>query len=143
MATRSFIGKQNSDGSINYIYCHWDGYPSHNGVLLRDHYTTEEKVEALLNLGDLSSLGQELGEKQDFGDRSTQKETWCLAYRRDRGDTGGNAGRKSVTSMKAYYRQADCYIDYVYVFSNGEWKCYNTYGKYEMDIPKKELEASN
>ena len=142
MATRSFIGKQNSDGSIEYIYCHWDGYPSHNGVILQNHYTAEEKVNALLGLGDLSSLGPELGEKQNFGDRSTQRDEWCLAYSRDRNDNKVATSAKKVTNMKAYFKQADCYIDYVYVFNNGEWKCYNTYGKYEMEIPKKELEAN-
>jgi hypothetical protein len=26
MSTSSYIGKQNKDGSINYVYCHNDGY---------------------------------------------------------------------------------------------------------------------
>ena len=27
MATRSRIAKQNPDGTIKSVYCHWDGYP--------------------------------------------------------------------------------------------------------------------
>lgn len=142
MATRSFIGKQNSDGSIEYIYCHYDGYPSNNGVILQEHYTSEEKVDALLGLGDLSSLGPELGEKQNFGDRSTQKDEWCLAYGRDRNDNKAAVKAKRVANMKEYLNESGMYIDYAYVFNNGEWKCYHTWEKCEVRIPKKELEAN-
>ena len=86
MATRSNIAYQTPEGKIRSIYCHWDGYPEHNGEMLRRHYTTTEKVAALIELGSLSSLRPELGDTQDFDDRSTQKEDWCLAYHRDRGE---------------------------------------------------------
>ena len=56
MATRSHIGKRNLDDTVDYIYCHWDGYPSNNGVILKDHYTTMDKVNELIELGDLRSL---------------------------------------------------------------------------------------
>ena len=56
MSTRSQIAKMLPDGKVNSIYCHSDGYPSHNGELLLNHYNSEEKVDALLALGDLSFL---------------------------------------------------------------------------------------
>jgi len=56
MATRSFIGILNKDDSVDYIYCHWDGYPEHNGVLLNDFYNNEDTVRDLISLGDLSVL---------------------------------------------------------------------------------------
>ena len=34
MGTRSRIGIRNADDSVDSIYCHWDGYPDHNGRLL-------------------------------------------------------------------------------------------------------------
>jgi len=82
MATRSLIGKLNEDGTITNIYCHFDGYPEHNGVILQEHYSTPFKVEQLLALGNLSVLGELIGEKQSFDDRISGS---CLAYGRDRG----------------------------------------------------------
>ena len=136
MATRSLIGRQNQDGSIDYIYCHWDGYPSNNGVILREHYTDPAKIDQLLDLGDLSSLAEEIGEKQDFDDRESQNDNWCLAYGRDRGDK--NVSARRATSLNGFFSHAT-FVDYVYVFNKGKWKCYNAYSKDEIVIPKKEL----
>ena len=41
MATRSNIGIVNEDDSITAIYCHWDGYPEHNGKILLNHYNNK------------------------------------------------------------------------------------------------------
>ena len=57
MSTRSIIGIKTNDGTIKSVYCHHDGYLSYNGVILASHYTTVEKVEKLISLGDLSTLG--------------------------------------------------------------------------------------
>lgn len=84
MGTRSHIGMLQPDGTVNAIYCHWDGYPEHNGKILMEHYTDPKKIEALIALGSLSTLGEELGEKHDFEDRS--HETWCMAHHRDRNE---------------------------------------------------------
>ena len=56
MATRSLIGINLNDGITKIIYCHWDGYPEHNGQLLVNNYTSPSAVLDLLELGDLSSL---------------------------------------------------------------------------------------
>ena len=48
MATRSKIAIEDQDGTVRSIYCHWDGYPSHHGPILLEHYTTQEKVESLI-----------------------------------------------------------------------------------------------
>lgn len=60
MGTRSFIGIQNEDESIRYVYCHWDGYPSHNGKILNEHYTDRKKVDKLLDGGDMSVLNEDI-----------------------------------------------------------------------------------
>ena len=60
MATRSNIGIVNEDGSVTGIYCHWDGYPEHNGKLLLKYYNTTGIVYELMDLGDLSSLNENL-----------------------------------------------------------------------------------
>ena len=128
MATRSLIGKLNSDGTVTHIYCHWDGYPSHNGFLLQEYWNTPFKVDQLLALGDLSSLGKEIGEQQDFnGSRNTD---WCMAYGRDRGQS--NTGAKTV-SREDFFGDDD-YIDYFYLYNEDfEWECY--YEGYLVSIP--------
>ena len=87
MATRSFIGKLNHDGSITGIYCHWDGHPDGVGAVLTEHYTNLQKVEQLLDLGALSSLGPLLsppeGQPHSFGAPAPNV---TVAYHRDRGN---------------------------------------------------------
>ena len=60
MSTRSEIGIQNKNGVIESIYCHWDGYLAHKGLLLYLYYNTEEKVRELIKNGDLSCLGEKI-----------------------------------------------------------------------------------
>ena len=45
MGTRSAIAMKTEDG-IRSIYCHWDGYVDHNGRILKEFYSTDEKVKA-------------------------------------------------------------------------------------------------
>lgn len=84
MATRSFIIRQsnNPEAGPRYtgIYCHWDGYPSYVGVMLRDHYSHDGELQVLLGRGNISSLltpgGRDLaGEDQEwrvFGEPAVQ-----------------------------------------------------------------------
>jgi hypothetical protein len=66
MGTRSNIGIEYEDGSIKFVYCHWDGYPSNNGQILFDHYQTRSEVEALVALGEISSLGATPSSTKDY-----------------------------------------------------------------------------
>ena len=61
MATRSTIAKEFEDGTIKQVYCHWDGYFDGVGTTLLKHYTNNEKLDQLLELGDISRLGSGLG----------------------------------------------------------------------------------
>ena len=88
MGTRSTIAIENDNGTVTGIYCHWDGYVEHNGRILVENYTTEEAVRELIALGDLSSLGETVGEKTDFNNAAKGQ---CIAYGRDRGETGVEA----------------------------------------------------
>lgn len=128
MATRSHIGIRQLDGTIDFIYCHWDGYPSHHGPILTNHYNTVDKVNQLLELGSLSVLAEEIGEKQDFDDRSTQRDNWCLAYGRDRGEQRVGKQNKLFTDLLK-----DDNVDYVYIFDGDYWECYDTYNP-ELNI---------
>ena len=126
MATRSKIGMVNADGTVTGIYCHWDGYLLHNGMILNESYTDRQKVEALMDLGDLSSLDHELGEKHDFDNRSTY-EGQCNAYGRDRGEKGCEA--KKYLSIEGFVKSADdCGGQYVYIFDQeNKWKMVDVY----------------
>jgi hypothetical protein len=118
MAIRSYIGVRNTDASVNYIYCHFDGYPEHNGQILTEHYNNSNRVNELMKLGDLSVLGKFIGEKQDFDKRIVGN---CLAYGRDRGES--NVGVKN-DFFDALIKDQN--VDYVYVFDGDYWECFST-----------------
>lgn len=56
MSTRSYIGELYKDGSVLFVYCHFDGYPEHRLPILNKYYDTHEKVQELLALGRISVL---------------------------------------------------------------------------------------
>ena len=85
MGTRSYIITANPKGDFTGIYCHWDGYPSHNGKILHENYDTQEKVETLIALGDLSSLRESPACPEGHSYR-TPVAGHCIAYGRDRGE---------------------------------------------------------
>ena len=69
MSTRSHIGIKIGD-KVKYIYCHSDGYLSYNGVYLNLFFRTPERVNALINLGDISCIGYNREGRREF------KELW-------------------------------------------------------------------
>lgn len=131
MGTRSLIGKTNPDNTYTYIYCHWDGHPHSVGVKLVNNYFTDERVNQLLELGDLSSLSEKIGEKQDFNNFKTHVPQWCLAYGRDRGDK--NCKSKTVTLTKL--DETDHMQEYIYIWDGNIWKCYTPFTWNEIVIP--------
>ena len=56
MGTRSTIALEFADGTVEQVYCHWDGYLENNGQILAKHYMDPFKVKELLALGGFSSL---------------------------------------------------------------------------------------
>ena len=110
MSTGSYIGKQNQDGSINYVYCHNDSYISGGvGETLFLFYKDEKKIDELLKLGDLSYVG-----------KTTNSEDTC-AYSRDMGEDLFT--REAAKTIEDFGRRANdnVFIDYVYLFKDGEW----------------------
>lgn len=87
MATRSTISIKKSDGSFEQVYCHWDGYPSHNGFILLLYYQDIKKINKLFENGDISSLSPEVdipkGKNHSFENKI---EGVTVFYGRDRGD---------------------------------------------------------
>ena len=54
------ISIMNSDGSLDTIYNHWNGYPDGLGETLIDYYITENMVRELIALGNVSYVGRKL-----------------------------------------------------------------------------------
>ena len=111
MSTRSMIALKTGDQTCLAAYCHSNGDPAHHGPILLAAYDTEEKVRALLALGQLSVLGPELGEKHDFRDDSHPD--WCTAYGRDRGERNVAAKRYAIDALA-------CGVDYAYLFDSDQ-----------------------
>ena len=114
MGTRSTIAIENADGTVTGIYCHWDGYLSHNGAILQENYTTEEAVRELIALGDLSSLGETVGVKTDFINPAKGQ---CVAYGRDRGEK--DVAAKTCDSWTALLEDFGQEFDYLFVPGKG------------------------
>lgn len=138
MSTHSRIAVKNQDGSYESIYCHFDGYPSGVGKMLKEHYTDDpKKVDELMKLGDLSVLGEEIGVQhpfygdqcedcKDYDEYLSKYGTMCVAYGRDRGD-------KYTTSIKSetledLLNTAGCY--YLYCYQDGKWVYYTAVTPY-------------
>jgi len=125
MATRSRIAIEHPDGSIESIYCHWDGYPENNGVLLREYYRDREKVEKLIALGDISYLEREVDPDPDEDHTFVNPQTGVVvAYRRDRGEKRSGTGRHA--SQLGYF-QSDI-EEYGYLFTKEDKWIYVSYG---------------
>ena len=120
MGTHSRIGIRNSDDSVVSIYCHWDGDPENNGRCLVEHYTDEAKVRELMALGNLSSLGANIGSKHDFAHPPANE---CNAYGRDRGDSDNEAFHS--TSVQEVL-DIDYDPEYSYIFHYGRWMVFCT-----------------
>jgi hypothetical protein len=124
MGTRSSIAIKTEDG-IKAIYCHWDGYVDHNGKILKEFYNTTDKVKELIALGDLSSLGTEIGDVHPFDKKHEEPEldltnNWCMAYGRDRGETGTEA--QTFESISNWVEaEAERWCEYFYLFDGQDW----------------------
>jgi hypothetical protein len=99
MATRSNIGMK-VDGGWDYIYCHWDGYPSHNGMILLHNYLSDRDVSNLISGGDLSALGDSVENS--------------VYYARDRGETGVDA--RFTQDRDHIYQE-----EWAYIWDDGRW----------------------
>ena len=124
MGTRSYIGIERPTGGVTYIYCHWDGYPSHNGAVLLEHYSSAERMERLLALGDISSLRARLDPTQaslhGFGCGESE-EGVVIAYHRERGEAWEGVKPKEAASIEAIPQNHGAEYMYIYRQSTGDW----------------------
>ena len=105
MSTRSLIGIKNNLG-ITFVYCHHDGYLEGVGTTLVESYTTEDKINALLEHGDMSSLDDTI-EKCDF-------------YHEDGSEACTIPDCEGIRD-KYYESGQNSWADYIYLFEDGKW----------------------
>jgi len=86
MATRSTIAMEFADGTVEQIYCHWDGYLSNNGRILQEYYQDPFKVRELIDGGAVSSLAGEVSPGNDNHSFNQPKAGVTVFYARDRGE---------------------------------------------------------
>jgi hypothetical protein len=136
MGTRSTIALEFADGTVESVYCHWDGYLEHNGKILLENYTDPFKLRDLIDLGDISSLGKEIGSKHPFSPHSSPADEIAYHeavdlggattfYGRDRGEAGVSA--KSFVDFQHYLVNHQ-YEEYEYILRrDGNWyvKCHD------------------
>lgn len=126
MGTSCNIGILNSNGSVELIYCHWDGYISGVGKLLKSAYTDILKIRTLISLGDISSLGQHLypsDTKLHTFDNPENDVT--VAYCRDRHDPWWLCKPDTYPSVNYYGKR--CKTDYCYLYDTKDniWKVWD------------------
>jgi len=125
MSTRSFIGKLLPDGKIKSVYCHWDGKPSHNGKILKEHYTDETKIDTLLDLGSLEVLDKEIGNKLG---KFTARDGQCIFYGRDK--EKDNTGPVIYSDIETWVSSRSQLSKWLYLWDGKEWKTYKTEYQY-------------
>lgn len=91
MSTRCLIGITDDVNSniMEAVYCQHDGYPQYVGIVLLEHYNTEDKILELMKLGDMSSIGNTVSDcdyynEGDYAEKCTihKPKTWTdIEYR--------------------------------------------------------------
>lgn len=128
MATRSTIALEFADGTVQQVYSHWDGYIEHNGKILFEHYSDPFKLRDLIDQGDISSLGPNIGVKHPFsphgdGDKAAYDAAMeagaTTFYGRDRGEDGVSARKfANFDDYKANHQ----YEEFEYILrTDGQW----------------------
>jgi hypothetical protein len=107
MSTNSFIGLEATDGTVTYIYCHWDGGLAHNGRMLQDNYTTADQVSALIAQGDASALGRTVADS--------------VFYTRDKGEDHGENLAAAEPSRLQYGQDMEGEIAYLFSSDMNSW----------------------
>ena len=128
MGTRSRIGVMHGD-VCKSVYCHWDGYLEHNGRILQEYYNSSRANE-LVAMGDISSLGELIGEKHPFSPHTSAEDKiaheaadaagWTTFYARDRGETGVEFAT-DFSFADFLNRVDDSGAEYYYIMRDGVW----------------------
>ena len=117
MSTRSTIAVQHIDGTVSSVYCHFDGYLSHNGRMLFKHYATLADAEALVEMGAISYLAEHIVCPPGHSFK-TQVNGYSVFYGRDR-DCGTPVVNRYANYLE--YTKTAPRADYNYIYKDGAW----------------------
>ena len=127
MSTRSLIAVVHGN-NYKTVYCHWDGYLSHNGRILQEHYDSP-KANNLVALGNVSSLQPNIGEKHPFSKFDTDMSAkefeekygnMTTFYGRDRDEEGQEfVTHTSKESLIEHFNDGWC--EFAYIMQDGVW----------------------
>ena len=133
MATRSTIAIENLDGTVHQVYCHWDGYISHNGVILQTKYNDRKLVEQLVSGGDISVLGSTVSHVPISFDEPSAY-TKYYSYR------GEDCPARVYGSFDDYEMNHQ-YEEYEYLFTKDNvWSVFNGNDWYDLELIVNELQ---
>ncbi len=134
MGTRSFITIKHKDNTYSGVYCHWDGYPEHNGKILKEDYQARSKVVDLIDGGDMSSLkttntwDSELMDDENGNSVRNEDGTYKYSNTRDaqplyyheRGETDEDTiyPKHFKTYQQLYKYASGCCCEYIYTFDD-------------------------
>lgn len=120
MSTSSLIGIQIED-NVKYIYCHWDGYPSHHGPILNQYYNNEHIVNKLIDMGDLSVLSKYIAPINPPHSFLNPDKDICVFYGRDKGESDTGPITISLQEFLNPELEKKYFANYKYLFSNDRW----------------------
>lgn len=155
MSTRCRIAIEDETGRVTSIYCHHDGYLHGDGSVgqtLLNHYKDKDKINKLMELGDISAIGTE-PVRNTFEDLPRMPneefmEYFSRTHPRDMCDcysTRGEEAQVYVCSEKQLlkdFKNSD--QEYLYLFKDGDWRYITIYDNEFKPIPKdKEGEKEN
>ena len=112
-------------------------------------FANSTKVADLIALGDLSSLGTEIGQVHSFDAKygpepelSGLTDNWCMAYGRDRGESGTEA-QTFETIAEWVEAEAERWCEYFYLFDGQDWIVSNgkkdSVGNFEFNFLEVEI----
>lgn len=124
MATRWTVGKIQEDGqTIRSVYGHWDGYPDGVGATLKAFYMDDAKIDQLLDMGDISSLDEQIGSPTERNPFENRTPGITCFYGRDRGETGINALTHADEHEWIGFRKGSA-CEYGYLWDGKTWHTY-------------------
>lgn len=131
MGTSATIAVVKSDGSVIQTSVHYDGYLSGVGKILLEEYTNQDRIELLVSLGEMSSLGKFITpeitalnpiEFQVHNYEHPMKDV-TVYYGRDRGETGTEP--EEYKDVQEFFDEMND-EEFNYLFIEGKWIYWTT-----------------
>lgn len=125
MSTRAVFAlkmKDNNSVIASSVTC--DGYPLYTGKLLIEFYSTYDKINTLINLGNLTSLQPEITNIE------FDKDSWSA-----------EPFPKEFNNLEKFstFINENNWIEFTYLFENEKWKIFPSYKELSLIINEMEL----